>query len=76
MEQANAIAGSAQTISRLDVAVSLGLIAHSKVRLLALLTICGIMYALLCTTIVFYKINVTGSVKTLHVSVFYIASHK
>ena len=35
MEQANAITGCAQTISRLDVAVSLGLIARNKVRLLA-----------------------------------------
>ena len=34
MNQADTITGCAQTISRLDVAVSLGLIARSKVRLL------------------------------------------
>ena len=32
MEEADAITGCAQTISRLDVAVSLGLIASNKVR--------------------------------------------
>lgn len=34
IEQADAITGCAQAISKLDVAVSLGVIAHSKVRLL------------------------------------------